>query len=282
MTRSKNFWAGIVLLALIPLLLIDVAQHNVNWKKEVREEMISAVHDHYEMTREERAVVLDRILERNQVLTGLIYTKSIASVLCLALAIFLLVRSAKQGRKNYVASAGIGIAVAAAFIGIKIWAAGMITNEKVRLLPPGAETLTLQQMHERFYKDKVLYIDFWGTTCGPCLKEFRDYTNPLKKKYEGQTRIAYLYISRGDRYTWKQQLQKYNVEGDHLFLEGDAYDRLYREAAKDSNVHITMPRYVIMAKDGTVVNGDAQRPSAKSGLYLQLDRYLLDMIFPLY
>lgn len=281
MKRSRNFWAGIVLLAIIPLLLIDIAEHAVNWKKEVREEMIDTIHNNYNITREEKAAVLERILDRNQTLNALIYLKSFACGILLLCGMYLLIRSRKEQGKSVLASACMAIGVMIIGIGVKLVAAGAISNNRIHVLPEQAGTLSLQEIHKQYYPNKLVYIDFWGTTCGPCLKEFRDYTRPLKKKYAAQANIAYLYISRGNRYIWTQQLKKYNVEGDHLFLDGNTYDKLYREAAKDSNVHITMPRYVIMGKEGNIVEPDARRPSDKDSLYFQIDRYLLSLLFPL-
>ncbi len=42
-----------------------------------------------------------------------------------------------------------------------------------------------QRYNLQQFKDKVLYVDFWASWCGPCAKSF-PFLNNLDKKYQGQ------------------------------------------------------------------------------------------------
>ena len=123
----------------------------------------------------------------------------------------------------------------------------------------------------------MVYVDFWSTTCGPCLEEFRHYTKPLKDQYQSKD-VVFLYICGGQylrhQYMWREQIKKYNIEGYHLYLEFDQYDELYRLLANDKNIAISMPHYFILDKTGKVVNTDAKRPSDRDSLFAQLNTFL--------
>ncbi|MFD2145042.1 hypothetical protein [Mucilaginibacter antarcticus] len=78
---------------------------------------------------------------------------------------------------------------------------------------------------------------------------------------------------------WKQQLQKLDIEGSHVFLNQLDYARMYRKAVKgNENTSIAMPRYVIIDKTGTITDTDAPRPSDKDKLISKLNKYLTDTI----
>jgi thiol-disulfide isomerase/thioredoxin len=122
------------------------------------------------------------------------------------------------------------------------------------------------------FKGQVVYVDFWGTTCGPCVMEFRDFTKPLKDKYKQRHDISYLYIAQGNKYFWNEQIKKYNVEGTHLFVSPRQYESLYKQSTNE-NI-ILMPRYLILNKKGNIVERNAKQPSNKDSLFTQLDKYL--------
>lgn len=76
MIRSKNFWVGAILFSIIPVLLIDISVHVIDWEKDVREEIITLVHDLNTYTKSQKTEALDVLLEREKTLNFLIYAKS--------------------------------------------------------------------------------------------------------------------------------------------------------------------------------------------------------------
>jgi peroxiredoxin len=121
----------------------------------------------------------------------------------------------------------------------------------------------------------VVYVDFWGTSCGPCLVEFRNFIGPLKDRYRENKQVQFLYISSGSDYLWKRQIEKYGLEGYHLFLDDEQYSTLFRNAIGNDTASILIPRYMIIDQKGKIVVKNAKRPSDKDLLFAQIDKYLL-------
>lgn len=274
MIKSKHFWIAAIIIALIPLLVIDIAQHYVDWQKEVREELINVVQT-YSLDRAEKADLLDRVFSRNETLTFLFYTKCF-SILVLLLLSFHFFRSYYRNQKpNLFKSFFFTITLIVCFISVKLFLFNkVIINEKIKFLTFSDEDSTFNTLYNENFKGKVVYVDFWGTTCGPCLDEFRNFTKPLKDKYKNRNDINYLYVGQGNRYLWREQIKKYKIEGHHIFLNSSQYNKLYIQSAKDSLV--LMPRYLIIDKKGNITETNAKRPSNKDSLHSQIDKYLIE------
>jgi thiol-disulfide isomerase/thioredoxin len=275
MIKSRNFWIAAIMMAIIPLLSMDIVQHYVDWKSEVREELISVVQNLYSFDREQKAAILDKVFERNETLTFLIYLKSFSILVLLAFSVYFFRRYKRLGRTGFFKPFLYTTAILSGFVLIKIFLFNRVnTNDKIQLLTISPNDSSLQKLYNEHFKGKVVYVDFWGTTCGPCLQEFRDFTKPLKDKYKPRQDLSYLYISQGSEYMWHQQIKKYNVEGNHLFMNLDQYENLFRQTTKDSSVLI--PHYLIIDKKGNIVERNAWKPSDRDSLFVQLDKYLME------
>lgn len=274
MIRSKRFWIGAFLLATVPLLIVDVVEHYQSWKKDVREELIVAVQDMYSFTREQKADILDRVFERNQTLGFLIYAKVFLSVAFLCFGIYF-ISLAKKLEKITFAKVVTYCMLVTVLLGVGrfIGVTYLNSNPNITYLPANTETSSLQKLITKDLKGKVVYVDFWGTSCGPCLVEFRNFIPDLKKRYVGKN-VRFLYISQGSEYIWKRQVEKYNIEGFHLLLNEKQYENLYRNSIADSVGLITMPRYLIIDKHGSIVEANAKRPSDRESLFNQLNKYI--------
>jgi len=87
------------------------------------------------------------------------------------------------------------------FVLIKILVVNRInTSSDVHILSLNPDELSFTKLYDDNFKRKVVYVDFWGTTCGPCLAEFRDFTQPLKAKFKDRADISYLYVAQGSEY----------------------------------------------------------------------------------
>ena len=272
MIKSKHFWIAAIIIAFTPLLAIDITQHYVDWQKEVRGELINVVQN-YSFDREEKANVLERVFARNKTLTFLFYIKSFSILVLLLFSFYFFRQYYRNQKPTLFKPLLLTITLIACFIAVKVFLFNrVITNEKIKILTFRDEDSTFNKLYDANFKGKVVYVDFWGTTCGPCLNEFRNFTKPLKDKYRNRPDIDYLYIGQGNRYLWREQIKKYDVEGHHIFLNSSQYDKLYIQYAKDSLV--VMPRYMIIDKKGNVTEPNAKRPSEKDSLHSQLDKYL--------
>ncbi|MCD8740448.1 redoxin family protein [Mucilaginibacter roseus] len=262
------------MLALIPVLCIDISEHLLAWNKDVREEMINVVQNVYDLSREQKAHILDSILERNYLLNMLIYFKGFLAVALLVGGIWLLVKY-KRVTGKIAKPLAFTIVLMVLFIGAKyVWALTLSPqNKNIKFVEVDNAEVDLNKIVTDNFKGKVVYVDFWGTTCGPCLAEFRDFTKPLKNRYRQSGKIGYLYISQGNKYLWRKQVDKYDVEGMHVFVSSEQYAKLFKDAVHDNSRRILMPTYVIVNAAGKIVETDAKRPSDNKALFAQLDKY---------
>ena len=106
-------------------------------------------------------------------------------------------------------------------------------------------------------KGKYVYIDLWATWCTPCKREI-----PYLKKVEEQfhdKNIEFVSISidqKKDYETWKKMVTDKELTGVQLFADNDWKSQFVQDY-KVSGI----PRFILLDKDGNIVDADAPRPS---------------------
>jgi thiol-disulfide isomerase/thioredoxin len=104
-------------------------------------------------------------------------------------------------------------------------------------------------------KNKVLYIDFWGVNCGPCITEFPNSVK-LYDELKGKN-IEFVYICEPtDSTTWKDAIKKYNLKGINILLTKQQRNQVFAIFK-----FLGIPRYMIVNKNGEFINENAERPS---------------------
>ena len=108
---------------------------------------------------------------------------------------------------------------------------------------------------------KTVYVDFWFTTCPPCIREV-PYYKQLQEYFAADTNIAFLSIcieniERKD--AWKQLIKDQHIPGIQLFYARNRPQKinLLRQ------YQITFPTYLILNTAMKVIGYDAPRPSEK-------------------
>ena len=140
-------------------------------------------------------------------------------------------------------------------------------NEEVVLVEDYKEIESLDQIIDRF-KGKVIYIDFWASWCGPCFGEF-EYASQVHE-FADENNIVLLYISTDKKESnWIRALNTYQLSGYHARMVTDAF----RSDLTKYEVY-GIPRYMIVNKDGLIIEAEANRPSSGEELYNQLLQYV--------
>lgn len=103
------------------------------------------------------------------------------------------------------------------------------------------------------FRGKYLYIDVWATWCVPCRQEI-PHLKALEEKYK-DARITFLSLSVDrDKDKWEKRVKEGDMSGNQLYLGPDSP---FVTAYQISGI----PRFIIIDKEGNIVDKDAQRPS---------------------
>ncbi|MEY3412149.1 MAG: hypothetical protein RIQ70_837 [Bacteroidota bacterium] len=69
------------------------------------------------------------------------------------------------------------------------------------------------------YQGKVVYVEFWATWCGACMKRMKD-VNKLKKQFEGNQNVVFIQVSTDkDKTRWENFMKERNPTGIQLFSD---------------------------------------------------------------
>lgn len=112
------------------------------------------------------------------------------------------------------------------------------------------------QLTEEF-RGKVLYIDFWGTWCGPC-RENMKLMPPIKEQFAGKDVMFVYFANRSPEPAWRSMIAELGLTGANAahFLLPVAQQSLLEEyfAVK------AFPTYIIVGRDGKILDRHPPRP----------------------
>ncbi len=105
------------------------------------------------------------------------------------------------------------------------------------------------------FKGRYLLIDFWASWCKPCIQNF-PFMEKLIEKYKSNP-IQFIAVSLDTNSdTWKNAIKKHHLQGWQL---SDLYgfDGILPVYCK---VVTSIPRYILIGKDGNIMNYDTPQP----------------------
>jgi thiol-disulfide isomerase/thioredoxin len=125
------------------------------------------------------------------------------------------------------------------------------------------------------HKDNVIYVDIWGTWCGPCREEMK-YAAAVRKRFAGKD-IVLVYVDMDEdnkENDWKEMARMYGLEGQHYRLNNDNIKPLWKEIEQEGGETNRYPTYVLFDKKGKMIKANAARPSDGQKLFEQVDALL--------
>jgi Thiol:disulfide interchange protein len=121
------------------------------------------------------------------------------------------------------------------------------------------------------YRGKVIYIDFWGTWCAPC-RENMKYVPDVEEALKGEDVIFMYFANRSPEDTWRNVIKEMNLTGEnvvHYRLPDEQQGMIERKLSVNE-----FPTYILVNKEGKVVNTNAESPRNKNGVIKQIRELL--------
>lgn len=114
-------------------------------------------------------------------------------------------------------------------------------------------------------KGNLVYVDVWATWCGPCKREI-PFLQKLEKAYHGKA-MKFVSISVDtDKNAWTKMVKDKNMSGIQLFADGN-----WKADFVTAYGIRSIPRFILIDKEGNIISADAPRPSSGEELTKLLD-----------
>ncbi|TSD64847.1 TlpA family protein disulfide reductase [Inquilinus sp. KBS0705] len=147
-------------------------------------------------------------------------------------------------------------------------------NKEIQIADGYNKMTSIYQAISKF-KGKVVYLDIWGTWCGPCKQEIK-YNPALKQYFKGKD-VAFVYLDMDDDEKdgkWRDFIKVNGMTGLHLRKSRSDIQPFWDELMPKGDDTRYYPMYFIFDKTGKLVQPNAKRPSDKEELYKQIAQYL--------
>lgn len=75
------------------------------------------------------------------------------------------------------------------------------------------------------YKGNVLFLDFWGIGCGPCLSGMKQHKPIIEEYSDHPFKVLYIAEDDASRKASERWLDKNDIKGEHIFITPDDWRR---------------------------------------------------------
>lgn len=104
--------------------------------------------------------------------------------------------------------------------------------------------------------NEVVYIDFWATWCGKCMQEMPAQQQLLSELEGGQVKFISISFDNDEK-KWQKAISKMKIDGDHFIITEGFSSAIAQYIPFDE-----IPRYIILDKEGRLINRKASGPSS--------------------
>jgi thiol-disulfide isomerase/thioredoxin len=138
-------------------------------------------------------------------------------------------------------------------------------NESIHFMENDFSTIH-DILNQQPFKDKIVYIDLWFSSCGPCIQEFKKL--PALKEQLKNLDVEYLYLARetshpNSKQLWKNAIKKHNLQGWHVYMTDELKENLWDLLNKKTGVTQAYPHYMLVNRSNEIILYDASSPSEK-------------------
>jgi thiol-disulfide isomerase/thioredoxin len=104
----------------------------------------------------------------------------------------------------------------------------------------------------------IVYLDVWGTWCGPCKLNLKHFTKPLHEML-GDLPVTFLYLCNNSTdESWMSTIAEYELTGDHSVHYNLPASQ---QQAVEHYLRVEhYPTYIIFDREGHRVDGDEPKP----------------------
>jgi len=121
------------------------------------------------------------------------------------------------------------------------------------------------------YQGKVIYLDFWGTWCGPCRENMMLMGDIKEALSDKEVIFMYLANNSPDR-TWRNVIKEMKLTGVNI-----VHYNLPRRQQELLERHLSVrswPTYMLIDRNGNIINAKAPSPREKEKLISEIEQLL--------